>query len=115
MTKFNKNIVINSLKAQQLVRENLMIEDRNLFISCKYAEWHTCVDCYNFMVGCHVEREYSDLFNKVKRIMKEDTKYAFRANVGKKDKIKIVGYYIIPNITAKIINRFRIRKFTRDI
>lgn len=115
MTKFNKSIVINSLKAQQLIRENLMIEDRNLFISCKYAEWHTCVDCYNFMVGCHVEREYSDLFNKVKRIMKEDTKYAFRANVGKKDKIKIVGYYIIPNITAKIINRFRIRKFTRDI
>lgn len=99
--------------------------DLRLFDNIRYPEGMIFEDllttyklfflCDYISVGCHVEREYSDLFNKVKRIMKEDTKYAFRANVGKKDKIKIVGYYIIPNITAKIINRFRIRKFTRDI
>ena len=110
MTKFRMRIVESSLQAQQLILKEL--EDDKLKNAAKYANWHTYCDLYNSMIGCNVVRKYKEKYYELKKVVKRDALFAFKSPISKKEKIKAIMYFLNPYITSRIINKFRIRKYT---
>ena len=82
--------------------------------ACHYAFWHTHCDFFNIMVGCRVKGKYPEDYKEIKKICRKDAICIFSSPIAVKEKIKGVLYLINPYITAKIINFFRLRKFTID-
>ena len=114
MTKFNTSIIISSIDAQTVIKEKIGSKSAELLKACKYANWHTHCDCLNMMVGCGVQKKYSELYKRMKTISHRDALGVFSAHVEIKEKIKGFCYFLSPYMTSIIINHFRIRKFTKD-
>ena len=114
MTKFNIDMIRNGIKAIKLIDNNLIERDDNLVKACHYAFWHTHCDFFNTMVGCNVKNKYPNEYKEIKKICKKYAKYSLSSPICTKEKIKGCLYMISPCITAKIINSFRLRKFTME-
>lgn len=114
MTKFNIDMIRNGIKAIKLIDDNLIERDEDLVKACHYAFWHTHCDFFNTMVGCKVKNKYPDDYKEIKRICRKNATCNFFSPISKKEKIKGCLYLISPYMTAKIINSFRLRKFTMD-
>ena len=112
MTKFKLKLVTGSIEAQKCIKKNLVNETEELLKACRYANWHTYCDCLNTIIGCKVIEQNKELYKEIKKVCKEDSKYAINAPVPRSDKIKGILYGINPYLTAKLINKFRKRKFT---
>lgn len=112
MTKFSMKLVTGSIEAQKTIKNNLVNKTPELLRACKYANWHTYCDCLNTMIGAKVAKNYPKEYKEVKKVCQKDAICVFKAHISKKEKIKGVLYFINPYMTARIINHFRIRKFT---
>lgn len=114
MTKFNMKVIDSSIESQKYIRENLVNKSEKLLKASKYSNWHTYYDCLNTMVGCKVTKKYPELYDKIKKVCRKDAVSVIKAPISRKEKIKGMFYFVSPYLTAKIINHFRIRKFTID-
>lgn len=114
MTKFSMRLVDGSIEAQETIKNNLVNRTPELLRACRYANWHTYCDCFNTMIGCKVAKKYKEKYKKIKKVCKKEALCVLKAPVTSKEKIKGILYYINPYITAKIINHFRLRKFTEE-
>lgn len=112
MTKFSMKLITGSIEAQKTIKSNLVNETEELLQACRYANWHTYCDCLNTIIGCKVEKKYKKEYKEIKKICKNDALCVFKAHISKKEKIKGLAYWISPYLAARLINRFRIRKFT---
>lgn len=112
MTKFKLKLVTGSIEAQKCIKNNLVNKTTELLKACRYANWHTYCDCLNTIIGCKVIKQNKELYNDIKKVCKKDAKYAIKSPVPKSDKMKGILYGISPYLTAKLINKFRKRKFT---
>ena len=112
MTKFSMTVIDSSINSQKTIKEKILRDAPQLGDACKYANWHTYCDCLNTMIGCKVTKKYPQKYREVKKVCRMDAIYVFKAPIPKKQKIKGLLYFINPYITAKIINHFRLRKFT---
>lgn len=112
MTKFSMKLITGSIEAQETIKNNLVNKTPELLKACKYANWHTYCDCLNTMIGCRVEKKYIKEYKKLKKVCRNDAICVFYAHIPTKEKIKGLLYFINPYITAKLINHFRVRKFT---
>ncbi len=114
MTKFSMKLITGSIEAQKTIKSNLVNKTEELLQACKYANWHTYCDCLNTMIGCKVIKKYKEEYKDIKKVCRNDALCVFKADIPKKEKIKGLAYFISPYGTAKLINHFRIRKFTID-
>ncbi len=112
MTKFSIKLVTGSIEAQNTIRSNLIEETPELLKACKYANWHTNCDCLNTMIGCKVTKKYPKEYARVKKVSQKDALCVLKSRISIKEKIKGLLYFINPYVAAKVINHFRIRKFT---
>lgn len=112
MTKFSLKLVQGSIRAQEVIKENLVTRSKDMLKACKYANWHTYCDCFNTIVGSGVAKKYPELYKKIKKVCRKDSLCALGAPISLKEKIKSLIYFISPFIASKLINHFRIRKFT---
>lgn len=112
MTKLSLKLITGSIEAQKTIKENLVNKNKQMLDACKYANWHTYCDCYNTIVGSNKIKYFKKEYKMLKKVCRKDSICAISAPVPKKEKIKSIMYFISPYITAKIINHFRIRKFT---
>ena len=113
MTKFSVRQIEGNIEAIKLIQKKLSY-DLKYNKHCDYAYWHTCCDCLNSIIGTSNHNKVKQLY---KSIYKDVRKYAlsvFKVPVPKIDKIKGIMYLVNPFITSKIINHFRIRKFTKE-
>lgn len=115
MTTFKKNLVLGSIESQNVIHDRLIIHNSEIQKAWRYSNWHTNCDCLNTIIGCHAVRENYDLYKRVKKVCRRDAKYAFTAPIPYRDKVKGLLYLISPDFSARVINRFRVRKFTRVI
>lgn len=112
MTKFSTRIVESSMLAQRQLRKLISEKASNILKACRYANWHTATDCYNMMIGCRVTKKFPEMYRKLKKICRRDAPAGFTAPIKMKEKMKNFGYFISPGLSARVINRLRLRKFT---
>lgn len=115
MTKFSLKLVNGSIEAQEVIKSNLVEKTPSLLRACKYANWHTHCDCLNTIIGSNVTKQYLKEYKTVKKVCKKDALCVFYAPISAKEKMKGILYFINPFIASKIINRFRLRKFTKEV
>lgn len=113
MTKFSERLVLGSIESQQTIKENLVNPTSELLKACKYANWHTHFDCLNTIIGSESTKKYPETYKELKKITRRDALCSISAPISTKEKIKGLMYFISPVATSKIINHFRIRKFTK--
>ena len=112
MTKISLKLITGSLEAQKCIRENLVNATPEMIKACQYANWHTCYDCLNTIVGSKSIKKYKKEYKMLKKICRKDSHLVIGAPISKINKLKGLMYFISPYLTARIINHFRIRKFT---
>lgn len=112
MTKFSLKLINGSIESQKNIKENLIDKSPSMQLACKYANWHTYCDCLNTLIGCNVYKEHIDLYKEIKKTCQKDALCSIKAPISVKEKIKGICYFINPYVTARLINGFRIRKFT---
>lgn len=115
MTKFKMPVIESSIKAQEYIKKQIIFDDKRMQDALDYGKWHTYTDCLNEFIGCEVEKKYKKEYKKIEEYCHKNAKKSMKAPVSKKEKIKIFLYAISPNMAAKVINKFRKRKFTKEI
>ena len=113
MTKYSESVVNSSINAQKEIHKFLS-KDKTLEQACTYANWHTHYDLLNTMIGCNVIKNNKELYRKLEKKVKKYALVSLKSPINTKEKIKGLMYFISPFITAKIINRFRTRKYTKE-
>lgn len=114
MTKFNEWVFNSSLEAQEVIRNNIICKEPRIMKACEYALWHTNCDMLSYMVGCNAVDTHYDDYKTILKACKKGAKFAIGAPISKKEKIKALSFAISPRIAIKLINRFRLRKYTSD-
>lgn len=112
MTKFSMKVIDSSINSQKTIKEKITRINPELEFACKYSNWHTYCDCLNFFIGCNVRKQYKKRYNEIKKICKRDALCALKASISIKEKVKGIMYFISPYCASKMINHFRVRKFT---
>ena len=112
MTRFSEKLVTGSIDAQENIKNNFINPTEDLDKAWKYSNWHTHCDCLNTIIGCNVKKQYKYLYKQLRKVCKRDAFCVIGAPVSKKEKMKGILYFINPYLAAKIINHFRLRKFT---
>ena len=112
MTKFKKTIIDSTLEAQKVINNKFSYISKSVAKACKYANWHSHCDCLNYMVGCKVVNEYRELYKQLYKNVRHYALLSVICPISFKEKIKGICYFISPTITAIIINKLRVRKFT---
>lgn len=110
-SKFRLETINSSINAQQYIKDKLIVKNDEILKAWNFSNWHTYCDCLNIMVGCGVIEEYKDIYSKLKKVSQRDALCAINAPVSLQQKIRGILFKINPYIAAKIINKFRIRKF----
>lgn len=113
MARFSINMTLSSIKAVKHIEEKLVIKTSELLRACRYANWHTHCDMYNTMIGSGATKQYPDVYKMLKKITQKEALCVLNATISNKDKAKGIVYFINPYLAACIINKFRLRKFTK--
>lgn len=119
MTKFSRKLVTGSIDSQnsiyELINKKIIFNKKCKFLikSWKYSFWHTNCDCFNTIIGTNSKKENIDLYKYTKKNCKKLSLYSIGCAITKKEKIKSIMYFVSPVITAKFINKFRLRKYTK--
>lgn len=113
-TKFSLFVINSNINAQKFIRSRLVKETPSLVDACRYANWHTHCDCINTIIGCGVKQKHEDLYKQIKSVCQKEAVCAFKAPVSMKEKMKAFMYLLSPYCAARIINHFRVRKFTKE-
>lgn len=81
----------------------------------EFSNWHTHCDCLNIMIGCGAEIYYPDLYKQLKNKAQKNGLIALSASVSAEQKMRGLMFMTNPYIASKIINKFRVRKFTKYV
>ena len=66
---------------------------------------------FNMIIGCRAKKHNVALYNKIKKVCQKDALCAIKAPISMQQKIRGILFKISPILAAKIINKFRVRKF----
>lgn len=112
---FKEKYIHSSINAQQYIKQIIVKNNvwESLSTAWQFSNWHTHCDAFNIMVGCGVKKQYIDLYKRIRSVCKQYAYCAFTAPISLQQKLRGFLFMFSPYIAAKIINRFRIRKFTK--
>ncbi|MBR4351284.1 MAG: glycosyltransferase family 2 protein [Bacilli bacterium] len=113
MTKFSLKQVYGSFDAIDRLKDKYASVDGELSMAIKYADWHTHFDSLNSIVGTKNIKNNRDLYKSVKKTVRSDAKYALKAPISRKEKMKGLMCLINPYFASRIVNKFRRRKFNK--
>ena len=120
MTRFSRKLVTGSIDSQKSILSIINASDFDLKVkkqltkSWTYSNWHTSCDCLNTIVGSNSKNNNIDLYKITKINCRKYALSSILCKIPIKDKIKCILYFISPYIASKVINKFRIRKYTQN-
>lgn len=100
MTEFALHKAEMALKAIDEIKQSLIIHSNKLIEACKYAEWHTADDMYNWMILAKAKNDYPDMFQRCFDIVRKYSWNAIFAPVNKKERYRAIICLIHPRIMA---------------
>lgn len=110
-SKYKESSVISSITAQTYIKEKLIFDDKETLKSWEFSNWHTHCDNFNMIIGCGAKEHNKDLYYKIKKVCQKDALCALGAPISIQQKFRGILFKISPILAAKIINKFRVRKF----
>ena len=110
-SKFKVEWINSSINAQQYIKEKIKEIDEELLAAWEFSNWHTHCDALNVIVGCRQEKNNKELYSSIKKITQKNALLALKAPVSMQQKLRGILFKFNPYFAAKIINKFRIRKF----
>ncbi len=111
-SKYKKEYLISSITAQKYIRDEYLKNDKSLIKAWKYSNWHTHCDAFNVMVGCNAKKCDPSLYKMLKREIHAFSIKAIFAPVNLNQRFRALMFTFNAYLSAKVINRFRIRKFS---
>ena len=112
-SKYNEATINSSIEAEIYIKNKLLFDDEKTIKAWEFSNWHSYCDCFNMMVGCSAKKKNIVLYNKLKKYCRENAYVAFHAPISKQQKLRGYLFKISPYVAARIINRFRVRKFKK--
>lgn len=113
-SKFRESMIRSSIEAQKYIKETFVRPTVALQKAWKFSNWHTYCDCLNVMVGCNAIKENQKLYDELKNVCQREALCALKAPISLQQKLRGVLFKVNPYMASKIINHFRIRKFTHS-
>lgn len=112
-SKFRLYSIESTIKAQKYIRDVLIDRTPETLKAWDFSNWHSHCDAFNMIVGCTVEKKYSQYYENIGHFCKKYASRAFFAPISLQQKLRGILFRISPYMAARIINHFRIRKFTQ--
>ena len=113
-SKFRESMIRSSIEAQKYIKETFVRPTVALQKAWKFSNWHTYCDCLNVMVGCKAIKENRKLYDELKNKCQREALCALSAPISLQQKLRGILFKVNPYMASKIINHFRIRKFTHS-
>lgn len=114
-SKFKEESINSSINAQQYIKRSFHNPSPELMKAWAFSNWHTHCDALNVMIGCGVQKLYKQLYCNIKNNCKQEAYRAFTAPISLQQKFRGLLFSLSPYLAAKIINHFRIRKFSKNM
>lgn len=112
-SKFKVEYINSSLGAQQYIKKVLVDKSPEVLKAWNFSNWHTHCDALNVMVGCGAVNKYRSLYTDIMVVCRKEAGCVFTAPISLQQKFRGILFSISPYMAAKIINRFRVRKFKK--
>ena len=109
MTVFSEEKCTNGLKALEIMRENLILNNEKIIDSWKYANWRTHSDFYDMIVLSGSKKKNIDLYVKCKKVIRKEGRVAFKVPISKKDLLRAIVMMCIPSLIPIMLNLRRIK------
>lgn len=113
-SKFKEEWINSSINAQQYIKSTFTNPTPELMKAWSFSNWHTHCDALNVMIGCNAHKSHSKLYHKIKKTCNKQSLHALSAPIVLQQKLRGILFFISPFFAAKIINHFRIRKFSKE-
>ena len=113
-SKFCESMIRSSIEAQKYIKKTFVRPSAALQKAWTFSNWHTYCDCLNVMVGCDAVKENPKLYDELKNECQREALCALSAPVSLQQKLRGILFRVNPYMASKIINHFRIRKFTHS-
>lgn len=113
-SKFRESMIRSSIEAQKYIKKTFVRPSAALQKAWTFSNWHTYCDCLNVMVGCDAVKENPKLYDELKNECQREALCALSAPVSLQQKLRGILFRVNPYMASKIINHFRIRKFTHS-
>lgn len=113
-SKFKVEYIKSSLNAQEYIKDTLKFKNRAVNEAWEFSNWHTHCDAFNIIVGCNAIDKNKELYDSIKHKCQKDAMCVLNAPISFQQKLRGILFKLNPNIAAKIINKFRIRKFKKE-
>lgn len=113
-SKFREYSIHSCVKAQQYIKEKLVSKSKETQKAWFFSNWHSHCDCLNMMVGCGVTKKYKELYDSIKNVCQKDALCALSAPISLQQRLRGILFFVSPYMAAKVINHFRIRKFSDE-
>ena len=113
-SKFREYSIHSCIKAQLYIKDKLVSKSSETQKAWNFSNWHSHCDCLNMKVGCGVTKEYKALYDSVKTICQKNALCALSAPISLQQKLRGILFAVSPYMAAKVINHFRIRKFSKE-
>ncbi len=113
-SKFRKSSIISSINAQKYIRDHLVECNDSLIKAWNFSNWHTYCDCLNMMIGSHAENKEPKLYDKLYKYCQNNAHVVYNAPISVQQKLRGLLFKVNPRLASKVINHFRIRKFSSD-
>ncbi len=112
-SKFKESTIHSCVDSQIYIKETIVVPDDAIMKAWRFSNWHSHCDALNIMVGCGAVSKYQSLYDGLAKVCRSDALCALFAPVSFQQRLRGVLYKISPYMAAKIINHFRIRKFSK--
>lgn len=108
-SKFSEKKWINGIRAIEIIKENLLFNDKNIIRAWHFANWRTHSDVYDIMILSKSKKDYPDLFFKSYSLTRREAFIGLSIeSVSTKQKLRAVIMKVWPVIIPYLI---KIRNF----
>ncbi|MBC6910259.1 glycosyltransferase family 2 protein [Lactobacillus reuteri] len=95
-TKFSVDKCNNELEAINLLKENLILNSKNINKAWEFARWRTYSDVFDILVLAKQKSNYPELYKTCKKVIRSSFFHVLGNNISYKNKIRAIVIAIFP-------------------
>lgn len=114
MSKFSIKKTECGLKALEIIKENLIFHSPRIEKAWEFANWRTHSDFYDMIVLAGAQKQYPEMYKKLKTVVRRDAMIALYVPISRQNKIRAILMWIWPD-SIPIAMRMRAKRYRTPV
>ena len=114
MSKFSIQKCECGLRALEIIKENLAFHSTRIDKAWRFANWRTHSDFYDMIVLAGAQKQYPEMYRKLRTVVRHDAMTALEVPIAKQNKVRAILMWICPD-SIPIAMRLRAKRYKTPV